>query len=428
MAVSAKYAQIHLRYNFIVNLCDGGFWGFGIGFASFVTVIPLFVSHFTDSAILIGLIPAIHAAGWQLPQLLLADRVARAERYKPMVLWLTMVERLPFLGFGLVALSYPILPREIALGLTYGLLIVQGLGSGLTATPWQSLIAKIIPPAQRGTFFGAQAAAANLLASVSALGAGILLDQFVLPLNFALVFTLAFAAMMVSFVFLARTRESAAPPESTGLAQRDFRGGLTAILQRDVNFRWFLVVRVLFHLATMAFAFYTIYAVRQHQVSVVVTGVLTSVYLGSQIVANPVMGWVGDRWGHRVVLQFGALAAVGSTALAIWAPSAEWFYAVFTLAGISNVAAWTITMTMTIDFAGDPTERPAYVGLANTLVAPFAILAPLLGGWFADAMGYASAFIVSAFGGLLAWLVLRALIHDPRARDLGRASVGRSLE
>jgi MFS family permease len=198
------------------------------------------------------------------------------------------------------------------------------------------------------------------------------------------------------------------------LAQRDFRGGLIAILRRDVNFRWFLVVRVLFHLATMAFGFYTIYAVRYHQVSIIVTGILTSMYMGSQILANPVMGWVGDHWGHRVVLQFGALAAVGSTALAVWAPCAEWFYLVFTLAGVSNVAAWTITMTMTIDFAGDPTERPAYVGLANTLVAPFAILAPLLGGWLADTTGYASAFIASTLGGLLAWLVLRALVRDPR--------------
>ena len=32
----------------------------GIGFGSFVAVLPLFVSHMTDSALLIGLVPAIH--------------------------------------------------------------------------------------------------------------------------------------------------------------------------------------------------------------------------------------------------------------------------------------------------------------------------------------------------------------------------------
>ena len=413
MAVNVdRYLQTNLRHNFIVNVCDGGFWGFGIGFASFVTVLPLFVSHFTDSAMLIGLIPAIHAAGWQLPQLLLADRVARAAQYKPMFLWLTLLERIPFIGFMLVALTYTMLSREVALALIYLLLIVQGLGAGLAATPWQSMIAKIIPPQQRGTFFGMQAAVANLLASVSAVGAGIILEQLGLPINFALVFALAFAAMMLSFVCLAWTREPPAPPNV--LARRDFRGGLVAILRHDINFRWFLVVRVLFHLATMAFGFYTVYAVRYHHVSIVAVGLMTGVYLGTQIVVSPVMGWVGDHWGHRVVLQAGALAAVVSALLAVWSPSVEWFYFVFILAGVSNVAAWTITVTMTIDFAKDPAERPAYVGLANTLVAPFAIIAPLLGGWLADSMGYASAFTTSAIGGLLVWLVLRTLIHDPR--------------
>jgi len=53
----------NLRYNFFVNLTDGAFFGAALGFASFVTIIPLFVSTLTDSAILIGLIPAIHAMG-----------------------------------------------------------------------------------------------------------------------------------------------------------------------------------------------------------------------------------------------------------------------------------------------------------------------------------------------------------------------------
>jgi hypothetical protein len=74
-----------LRFNFIFNLLDGGFFGFALGFSSFVTIIPLFVSTLTDSAILIGLVPAIHNMGWQLPQLLVANKVAQKPRYKPMV-------------------------------------------------------------------------------------------------------------------------------------------------------------------------------------------------------------------------------------------------------------------------------------------------------------------------------------------------------
>jgi len=77
-------------FNFIVNVIDGGFFGLGLGFASFSTVLPLFVSNLTNSAILIGLIPAIHIVGWQLPQLFTAQRVAQQKRYKPMVMFFTV--------------------------------------------------------------------------------------------------------------------------------------------------------------------------------------------------------------------------------------------------------------------------------------------------------------------------------------------------
>jgi len=76
--------QRHLRHNLIVNLLDGAFFGFGLGFASFATILPLYVATMTDSALLIGLIPAIHNAGWQLPQLFTARWVARQSHIKPL--------------------------------------------------------------------------------------------------------------------------------------------------------------------------------------------------------------------------------------------------------------------------------------------------------------------------------------------------------
>jgi len=93
----------HLRHNFTVNVLDGAFFGLAMGMASFVTVIPLFVSTLTDSVLLIGLIPAIHTVGWQLPQLLTVNRIARLRRYKPMVILVTINERLPFFGLMVAA-------------------------------------------------------------------------------------------------------------------------------------------------------------------------------------------------------------------------------------------------------------------------------------------------------------------------------------
>ena len=404
-----------LRHNFIANTLDGGFFGLGIGFASFVTIIPLFVSQLTDSAILIGLIPAIHAMGWQLPQLLTADHVTRQSRYKPTVVLMTLQERIPYFGLALVAWFLPGIDRQVALVLTFALLVWQGLGGGFTATAWQSMIGKIMPPRRVGTFFGIQAAAANLFASGGAIGAGIILERLASPLNFALCFLLASVALTVSWFCLVQTREQNTPPVIAPSAARPFLSRMSAIVRRDANFRWFLVARMLSQLAVMAFAFYTVYAVRHHGMDVFTAGVMTAVLTGTQIIANPLLGWVGDRWGYRTAMQIGVLAAAGSGLLAWFAPNILWFYPAFVLAGVANVGVWTIAMAMTLEFDAGP-DRPAYIGLANTLIAPSTILAPLIGGWLADTAGYSVTFFVSVVGSLATAVVLYAMLRDPRLR------------
>ncbi|MHB8933670.1 MAG: MFS transporter, partial [Bellilinea sp.] len=171
----------NLKHNFTVNIIDGTFFGLGIGFASFTTIIPLFVSNLTDSATLIGLIPAVHNMGWQLPQLLTAKAVSRMQQFKPATILWTIQERLPFLGLAFVALFMNNLSKSAALAITFGLLIWQGLGAGMTANPWQNMIGKIIPSQIRGTFFGLQSGAANLLGGLSAIAAGFILDELGFP-------------------------------------------------------------------------------------------------------------------------------------------------------------------------------------------------------------------------------------------------------
>ena len=168
-----KQIRQNLRHNLVVNLWDGGLFGVALGFASFSTILPLFVATMTDSALLIGLVPAIHSVGWQFPQLFMAQRVARLRKYKRTVLLTTLHERFPFLGLAVVALLIPVIGKQAALVLTFLLLIWQGLGGGFTANTWTSMISKIMPPDSRGTFFGFQGALANLTLSGAAVQAGL---------------------------------------------------------------------------------------------------------------------------------------------------------------------------------------------------------------------------------------------------------------
>jgi MFS family permease len=408
-----QFTRKHLRYNIIVNLLDGGFFGVAIGFASFGTILPLFVASMTDSATLIGLVPAIHAAGWLLPQLFTANHTAKLRRYKRTVLMMTVHERIPFLGFAIVALLLPKIGLQTGLVITFLFLIWQGLGGGFTANSWTSMISKIMPPESRGTFFGTQAAVANLFISAAAVGAGYLLNAFDSPWDFVSCFLIASVFFTVSWIFLALTREPADNEKVVEENPLPFWHGAGRILQRDKNFNWFLTARILSQFATMGFAFYIVYALRRFQMDAVTAGFLTATLTIAQTVANAGMGWMGDRVGHRLMLVIGAASALLSSLLAWFAPSLGWFFPIFALTGFANVSIWTNGMTMTVDFSGE-SERPFYIGLAQTLTAPATILAPLIGGWIADTQGFVSTFGWSTILSIVMMLILIFLVKEPR--------------
>jgi MFS family permease len=417
-----QFTRKHLRHNFMVNLMDGGLFGVALGFASFGTILPLFVATMTDSATLIGLVPAIHASGWLLPQLFTATHTASLRRYKRTVLMTTIHERIPFLGFAIVALLLPKIGLQAGLILTFILLTWQGLGGGFTANPWTSMISKIVPPETRGTFFGTQAAVANLFISGAAVGAGYLLDSVDSPTNFMICFLIASLFFTFSWFALALTREPADYEKVIEENPLPFWHGAGRILQRDKNFNWFLAARMLSQFATMGFSFYIVYALRRFQMDAVTAGYLTATLTIAQTVANAGMGWLGDRVGHRFMLIIGAVSAVLSSLFAWLAPSLGWFFPIFVLSGFTNVSIWTNGMTMTVDFSGEK-ERPFYIGLAQTLTAPTTIIAPLIGGWIADTQGFARTFAWSTVLSIIMLVILIFLVKEPRNLTYARGAV-----
>jgi MFS family permease len=189
--------------------------------------------------------------------------------------------------------------------------------------------------------------------------------------------------------------------------------GMGEILKKDRNFVWYLAFRIVYQFATMGFAFYIVYGLRRFEMDGITAGLLTAALTVTQTVANVVMGWLADRWGHRKILIVGMLMVSLSSLLAWAAPELSWLYPVFIFSGLANVAYWTIGMAMTVEF-GKEAERPVYIGMSNTLIAPATILAPLLGGFIVDAAGFQATFMISVVGGLVATAMLVFLIKDPK--------------
>ncbi len=187
------------------------------------------------------------------------------------------------------------------------------------------------------------------------------------------------------------------------------------ILQTDQSFSNYLVSRFISQFGMMSYAFITVFAVSRLGMTTIQAGIMTSILLITQVVANPLLGRLADKWSRKSVLILGCVCSAMSSLLAITFKEFGLFSVVFILAGVANACYWTIGLTISLEF-GTEEQRPVYVGMSNTLVAPATILAPLLGGILADMFGYTIMFIVSAIFAGISVTILAALVRDPASK------------
>jgi predicted MFS family arabinose efflux permease len=70
--------------------------------------------------------------------------------------------------------------------------------------------------------------------------------------------------------------------------------------------------------------------------------------------------------------------------------------------------------TILLEFTDDPDERPTYIGLANSALAPLSFAGPLAAGVVADRLGFVTVFVVAAVFGLVALALLLSHVREPR--------------
>jgi MFS family permease len=325
---------------------------------------------------------------------------------------MTIQERAPFLGLAIIALLSPRIGITASLILTFIVLVWQGMGAGLTANAWQNMVSRIIPPDNLATFFGMQSAGANLLASGGAVIAGYLLERVAAPNGFAICFAATFVLMALSYSFLAMSREPERLEIPEVKSKADFWRDVAGIMRGDASFRWFIISRNAFMVGMMGQAFYIIYAIKMLNLDLEAAGIMTGLSFITQVAANPVLGWISDKWSSSKVLKGGAISICLASLIAWRATSPGWYYLVIILSALASTAFWTIGMAKSLEYGAED-EKPTYVGLSNTLISPSTILAPLLGGWLADINGYSTTFLTSAIFAVVCVVLMQIFVKDP---------------
>ncbi len=433
------------NWNFSVSLWDITFITLAFSFISRETVIPVLVSQLTDSKLVIGLIPATWALGLYLPQLLTANWAESMPYKKPFVMRIGFfLERLPYFLIGLSILFFALSAPTVALVTVLVGLTMAASGAGLGTPPWLDMIAKVIPVRRRGIWLGLGHGIGQLMGVIGAFFVGRILISRAFPGNFALLFFLAFTFMVVSWCGLALTREPASQTTKQALPILHYLGRVSSVLKRDVNYRRYLVSKSIVNLGGMSAGFFAVYGTETFSLDGRGVGLLTAVLVGTQAVLNPLWGVLADRVGHKTVLAaaaffvslapfsalfiggfggllpqpqpnegIGALVTSTVTQFPIWGTVPLGLILTFVFVGSFLAADHTSSLNITLEFSA-PQDRPTYIGLTNTILAPVLIGAPILGGLLAGSLGYTALFAAASFCGVTSLLLMVFWVKEPR--------------
>ena len=158
---------------------------------------------------------------------------------------------------------------------------------------------------------------------------------------------------------------------------------------------------------------------------------LTALFWMVLFAGSALLGLIGIKFMFELItkpifaipvtgIAFGTAFALALAALnTLLAPSQGWLMLSFILLGASSSGDAVSGLNIILEFAA-PEDRPTYIGLTNTLLAPTIIVAPILGGWLATVAGFV-ALVMPAGAGIreaaLAQLIipyLDALVPNPQ--------------
>jgi MFS family permease len=417
-----RYVERHFPRNFLANVLDYGLFMAALNIVPLVTIMPLLVVRMTDSKLIIGLLPAIVNVAFLLPQLLTANHTEGLRRKLPFTVLCGTFERLPYPLIGIVILTLAVPAPAMALLLILSLRALAALSGGLGTPAWYDLIAKVIPLRRRGLY----SSVGNGLGAVLGIGGAVLSGWILLrweyPLDFAMCFFAASVFLFLSLAAFFLNEEPDSPTVKKRQALSVYLRQLPGVVARDRNYLHYLISRAIVLTGSMGAGFYMVYGVERFGLAESNAATLTAVLVGSQAVAGLAWGQVGDRVGHKAVLCGEALF-VGLAAGTAWlAPSAVWLGVTFVMVGIAASASTVSAMNIILEFCR-PEDRPTYIGLTNTLLAPFYALGPFIGGALAAWLGYRPMFLVAVAVVVVGGGLMLLWVREPRDRPVPALSL-----
>ncbi len=406
-------ADPRLRFfwrNLVFNLTAELLWGFGIACMAPTTVIAVYLRSLDAPNFLIGLVPIATMAAsavLQIPGALYFRRFP--SRKWPFVLFHTPIVVLQ-VGVALSALLLPQRSAKLAIAAFFSLITAQSLAGGFVWAVWPHMLDRIFPPSRRGRAVGS----IGIAFAGSAVAGGLFVHAVLSHESDHPPFWLLFSATAVAYFLslvcwtpIVELPLSKLPPPVRPLS------ALRRMFRRGSAWRKLVVARWLTELALSPMIFTTILTISRFSLPASQAGIFQLLSAVGGGAGALLLGWLGDRRGHKsAIVTAGCLLPLG-TLLILLAPALPVAYVGFFLLGAVPAGDSMGTLNLVIESAPEE-DKGIYTAVVNTAMLPPRLVGPVMAGVAAQVGSPAAALSLAVLLQVISLLGTIFLVAEPR--------------
>lgn len=382
------------KRNFILNIFRQALWGLGNSFVVESTIIMIFLTHFTDSKVVIALLATIPALSGAIMPIISEYFTKDIHPKKTPMSLLVVLSQLCWVGIAIFAFTSRSFTPSGVLIAFFILYAVSSIIMGVTTPMHFTFVAKVIPK-NRGAFFGIGSVSLGIFGIIGAIFAKTILEKYSFPANFALCFLIAAIIRAVHVVFIMASVEQEIPVKQENNKFHLYLKELIELIRKNKKYRNLIAVQIAVSLSTMGTVFYAVYIKSVIEMTPTVIGMITIFGISGGMVASVISGLLGDVKGHRLTYAAALCGSIITVLIALFGKTVNHFYLMFFLGGASGGTASVAYSALMMDMAPKGLSG-RYFAVSSTVLAPFAALAPMIGGILIEKTSYTFVFFLTA--------------------------------
>ncbi len=322
---------------------------------------------------LLSALPALAAIFFSIPG---SRLVERKNNPLPVLLITVTLNRVGYLALALV----PFLPEANRADALVAFVALLTIPSAMAVVAFTTMFSHAVRPEDRPHVVSVRNILIGVTSTLAALLGGRFLDAVAFPVNYQILFVLAFAASQLSTYYLWRIR---LPEQIVSNATRDSEAqpgsvGIVALFRSNHAYTRFTLSAIVVHLGLhFAVPLYPIYWVRDLHASEGWIGLIAMVGTATTVLFYPLWARLTLRRGNPYVLGISVFALALYPLFTAFSPSIEWILLVQFWGGVFT-GGFTIALFNGLLEVCPDQHRASYIATFNTLINTAAFISPLI--------------------------------------------------